>query len=319
MKKLIAITIGDIDGIGIDLLIKEWKKKNINNFVIFTNIFYLNKILSKYTIKINIIKNEKYLNSYNENKLNIFNLNSKSKYSNSLESLKKAYDLTSKNYFIGILTLPINKKEINKFVNKNFIDQTSFFSNLENNKYSNMVFSYKNKFFVPLTTHIELKDVHKYFKKKDSIINKIFNLNKTIIDDFKIIKPKILLAGINPHAGEKGLISQNDDKYLKPIIEKLKRTKIDIDGPISGDAMISEKNLKKYNVFLFTYHDQALIPFKMISKFKGINYTSGLKVIRVSPSHGTGRDIIGTKFASAQGILNSFKTIKKIYKNRINN
>ena len=82
--------------------------------------------------------------------------------------------------------------------------------------------------------------------------------------------------------------------------------------------MINKNNFNKYNVFLFTYHDQALIPFKIISNFSGVNFTSNLSVIRVSPSHGTAKDIIGKKNVSSKGILNCFKIINKIYKNRKN-
>ena len=179
-----------------------------------------------------------------------------------------------------------------------------------------MVFIHKNKFFIPLTIHIELKKVCTHFKNKDKIINKILSLVNTLKIDFKIDNPKILMAGINPHAGENNLISRDESKYIKPIIDYLLNKRINITGPISGDGMINEYNLKKYDVFLFTFHDQALIPFKLISKYSGVNFTSKLNIIRTSPSHGTAEDLIDTNRASSRGILNSFKLIKNIYRNR---
>ena len=127
----------------------------------------------------------------------------------------------------------------------------------------------------------------------------------------------MIISGINPHAGEEGLISNDEKKYLIPIINKLKKNKkINIDGPVSGDGMINKLNLNKYDIFLFPYHDQALIPFKIISNFQGINFTSNLNIIRLSPSHGTAKDLIGSKHVKTGGIINCFKIIRKIYKNR---
>lgn len=314
-KKLICVTIGDIEGIGIYLLIAEFLKKNIQNFVIVSNIKIFNDNIKFPKSKINVI-DKNITNNFNPKKLNIFTFKTKNKVSNTLNSLRLSYEFTKRKIFIGILTLPLNKNKISKTEDKHFIDQTTFFSNYDKKKNSNMVFYFKDKFFIPLTIHIELKNVHKYFKKTNQIINKIESLSSTLIKDFKIKNPKIIMAGINPHAGEKGTISKDDQTYLFPIIRKLKNKKINITGPVSGDSIINKDNLKKYDVFLFSFHDQALIPFKIISNYKGVNFTSGLDVIRVSPSHGTGEQLIGKKIASSAGILNCFKLINKIYKNR---
>ncbi len=314
-KKLICVTIGDIEGIGIHLLIKEFKKKNIKNFVIISNIKIFNDNIKFPKNKINVI-NKNIIDNFNSKKLNIYTFKTKNKNTNTLNSLKLSVELTNKKIFIGILTLPLNKNKINKTVDKNFLDQTSFFSNNDKCNSSNMIFYYKKKFFIPLTIHIELKKVHHYFKKYNIIINKIESLSSTLKKDFKIKNAKIIMAGINPHAGEDGTISNDDQKYLNPIIKKLKNKKINITGPVSGDSIINNDNLKKYDVFLFTFHDQALIPFKIISNYEGVNFTSGLNVIRTSPSHGTAENLIGKKLASSKGILNCFKLINFIYKNR---
>ena len=318
MNNLIAVTIGDIEGVGIKIIIKEWKRKKINKFIIITNVKIFKKFHNKEIKenKINIIHSLENNFIFKKDKINIFNIEAKNKDSNALESLKIAYKFTKIKVFIGILTLPINKKKINSFADNKFIDQTTFFSNLEKEKNSNMVFVYKKKFFVPLTTHIELKKVYKNFKNTNNIFNKIISLSNTLKEDFNNKYPKYILAGINPHSGEMGLISEDDDKYLKPVIKKLKKRKIDIIGPVSGDSIVNKNNLTKYNVFIFTFHDQALIPFKIISNFKGVNYTSNLKVIRVSPSHGTGKDLISNNSYSSVGVLNCFKIIKEISKNR---
>ncbi len=319
MKNLIAVSIGDIDGIGIHLLIREFKKNNISNFILISNYNIFKKKLSNfYNIKLfNKLNNITEISNYNKNKINILDILTRNKYTNALDALKISYKLTKNKKFIGILTLPLNKKKINNFVNNRFIDQTTYFSKLENKK-SNMLFNYRNKFYIPLTTHIELKKVHRYFKNTDLVINKIISLNNTLKVDFKIDKPKFLIAGINPHAGENGLISKDEENYIFPIVKQLNKKNISIKGPTSGDSIINKINLKKYDAFLFTYHDQALIPFKIISNFQGINFTSGLDIIRVSPSHGTGDNIKNINDASSKGIVNSYNTIKRIYKNRNN-
>ena len=181
-----------------------------------------------------------------------------------------------------------------------------------------MIFIYKNKYFVPLTIHIEIKKVSSHFRNKKFIVNKLLSLVNTMKNDFNIKNPKIAIAGINPHAGEDGLISNEDKKLILPILKLLRNKKIIINGPFSGDSIINKNNLKKYDAFVFTFHDQALIPFKLISNFEGVNFTSNLNIIRLSPSHGTARDIINKNIATSNGLLNCFKLIKQINKNRKN-
>ena len=318
MNKLVAVSIGDIEGIGIEILIEEWKKGKISNFVLITNFKLFKKYLDYKKFSINLFKTSIVENKmqYSKKSFNIFNIETSNYNHNALISLEESYKLVKKKFCFGIVTLPINKKKINK-ISKNFVDQTSFFTRKDNKKISNMIFIHNNTFFVPLTIHVELKSVSSKFKKTNTIIKKIKSLSKTLKTDFGINNPKYIMAGINPHNGEDGVISSEDNKLIKPIIRKLSKYKININGPISPDSIVTKKNLKKYDCFIFTYHDQALIPFKLISNYSGVNYTSNLDVIRVSPDHGTAYDMIGNNKKSSMGILNSFKLLKKISSNRI--
>ncbi len=146
MNSYIAVTIGDINGIGIHLLIKEFKNNKIKNFILFTNYKIFSKLKIINSNLINIINNDGKSLNYNKNKLNIYNYNTQNKYTNAFDSIKLAYKFTVNKNFIGIVTLPINKKEISS-VKKDFIDHTTFFSKLEKNKNSNMLFTYKKKIF----------------------------------------------------------------------------------------------------------------------------------------------------------------------------
>ena len=182
-----------------------------------------------------------------------------------------------------------------------------------------MILYHKKIIISPLTTHLELKKVAKYINKKDFLYNQIYNLNNILKIDFNIKNPKLIISGFNPHAGEKGEIGKEEIKSIIPVVKKLKLLKIKIDGPFSADSLLINENLNKYDCFIFIFHDQALIPFKFISQFTGVNYTGNLDIIRTSPDHGTGYNIIGTDKISTKSFINCYKLVKKIYKNRMIN
>ena len=112
------------------------------------------------------------------------------------------------------------------------------------------------------------------------------------------------------------MLGKEEKNFIIPAIKKLKIKGINIKGPISADSILIDENLEKYDCFVFLYHDQALIPFKYISQFTGVNYTGNLNIIRTSPDHGTAYNLVGTNKISNKSFLKSYKLIKKIYKNR---
>ena len=319
MADLIAITIGDIKGIGIKILIDAWINRKLNNFILFTDHEIIKQYLNNKNVKIelNIIKKEKI---YIDNKkLNIFSYNSNSKEDNTYKSLKFAYNFCKEKICIGIITLPVRKDLIKNKVNKNFIGHTEYFQKIDNKKYSNMILYNKQIIVSPLTTHIEIKKISKFISNKKFIFNQILNLNNTLKKDFNISKPKLIISGLNPHAGENGKIGKEELTYILPTIKKLNKKGVQIDGPFSADSILIKNNLIKYNCFIFIYHDQALIPFKYISQFSGVNYTGNLSVIRTSPDHGTAYDLLKSKKFSNKSFMNCYKLVKKIYKNRMIN
>lgn len=318
MAKLIAITIGDINGIGIDILLKLWKNNKLKNIILFTNINILKKLLKKRKInlKINIIDNKSLNLNYKNDCLNIFSFETKNNEENTYKSLNYAYQFCKKNICIGMITLPLRKDLIKKRIDKKFIGHTEYFQNLDNKKYSNMILYNKKIIVSTITTHIKVNDISKVISDKKLVYNQIKNLNEILKIDFDITKPKLIISGLNPHAGENGNIGREEIEIISPVVKSLKNTKVLIDGPISPDSMLVKQNLKKYDCFIFMYHDQALIPFKFISQFSGVNYTGNLSVIRVSPDHGTAYNLIGSKNISDLSLLNCFNLINKIKKNR---
>ncbi len=321
MTDLIAVTIGDIDGIGIDILIKAWKQKKIKNFVLFCNKEILKKYILKRNIKIKINQYnfDKKNKIYKENCLNYYSFKSNNREENTLKSIRYSYDECRKNIFIGMVTLPLRKDIIISKVNSNFSGHTEYLQKLDKKKYSNMIMFHNKIIISTITTHIKLNSIVKKISEKNFLYNQIININKTLINDFGIKKPKLIISGLNPHAGENGHLGREEIDIIIPTIKRIKKKKINIDGPKSGDSLIIKSNIKSYDCFIFIFHDQALIPFKYISNFTGVNYTGNLDIIRTSPDHGTAYNLINSNKVSNISLLKCFELIKKIKNNRKKN
>ncbi len=317
-----AVTIGDINGIGIQILLRLWKNNNnkLGNFILVTNLNLFNKFLDKQKIKLPLKKINDQINNFKIYKkyFLVYDIIAKNSNENAYNSLIEAYYLVKKMKCSAIITLPINKEKINKNIDKNFRGQTEFFQKLDNRKISNMFFYSKKTIITSLTTHIPLNKVSSFFKNQKNLHHKIISINDTLIRDFNIKKPKLIISGINPHAGEYGVIGKEEEKYLIPLIKRIKKEKINIEGPVSGDTLFTKMNFKKYDCFICTYHDQALIPFKLINEFNGVNYTGSLSIIRLSPAHGTAYKLKINQ-ANLDSIYECFKLSNKIYNNRKKN
>jgi len=320
-KTIKAVTIGDINGIGIRLLINLWKfkRKKIGKFILISNFNLLNKFLKKNNINVPFlkIKNFSDIKKTFDKYLPVYDIKAENNVSNSYNSIKKAYLLTKRNFCTSIITLPINKEKIIRNIDKSFIGQTELFQKMDKKKYSNMVFYSKDLIVTTLTTHIPLSRINFYLKKKNIIYKKIYFLNESLINDFKILNPRFVICGINPHAGENGTLGNEEIKILNPIIKKLIKNGINIKGPLSSDTIFNKANILEYDCFICIYHDQALIPFKLLSGLAGVNYTSSLDIIRTSPDHGTAYDLINNNNASNKSLINSFILAEKIYQNRL--
>jgi len=316
MNNIIAITIGDIKGIGIELLLKIYLQKKECKFILFTNRRIFKNYLVKNKIKISfklINDNLKNLNKLDyKNNFYIYDFDAKNNEQNAYLALKEAYIFTKQRIFSGIITLPLNKNKIINKIDSSFIGQTEYFQKLDNKKLSNMIFVSNKLIITTLTTHIPLNQINLYLKKRNYIYEKIKNINKILINNFKIKKPKLLIMGLNPHAGENGNIGKEENVILIPIIKKLKKENYLISGPKSADSIFNSDNLKKYDCFISMYHDQALIPFKLISQYSGLNYTGGISINRVSPDHGTAYDVVGKNKGNSKSLLYCFNMLKKI-------
>jgi 4-hydroxythreonine-4-phosphate dehydrogenase len=165
------------------------------------------------------------------------------------------------------------------------------------------------------TSHISLKEVAEVLTK-ELIANKIHALNASLKKDFKIIRPRIAVLGLNPHAGEKGALGAEEADIINPAIQIAKQDGIIVNGPFPADGFFGSSALGQYDAILAMYHDQGLAPFKALAFESGVNFTAGLPIVRTSPDHGTAFDIAGQDKASEFSMRNAIYLALDIYRNR---
>ena len=271
--KSISILLTDPDSINEILLLKSYK--------------YLKKCRLKKIYFVgdkNLFK--KIFYKFNNNKkFEFIHIDYKNNYTIYLKkTIKISTELFNNKKISYVINLPLNKK---KFFKNQYNGFTEFFSKtLDNKKNENMLLFNKNFSVCPLTTHIEIKKVESQINK-GKLVKTIKNLSyfyKTIIKK----KIKIVVLGLNPHASKDLPNNNKDSEVISKVVKSLK-SKVDIEGPVSADTAFYKTNNK---VYVGMYHDQVLIPFKMKNKFDGLNITIGKKIIRLSPDHGTGKELI---------------------------
>ncbi len=196
----------------------------------------------------------------------------------------------------AIVTAPINKKNIQN-PDFNFVGHTEYLTEKSNVSDSLMFLVCDELRIGVVTGHIALSQVSSHLTK-ERILSKANILIKSLKNDFGISKPKIALLGLNPHAGEDGLMGTEDKEIIAPIVEELKQRGVLAFGPFPADGFFGSKHYKKFDGVLAMYHDQGLVPFKLMAFDSGVNFTAGLPFIRTSPDHGTAYDLAGKNLAS---------------------
>lgn len=317
MKNFIAIIAGEPYSINSEIIAKALKKKKKSqNIFVIGNYEILKIQLSKLGIKIPIVKINKLGDIKKQKKIFIFNvpLKFKSAFKFKSNEIKTyvlkcfniAHDLAVTKKILGFINAPIDKK----ILNSKYIGITEYLSK-KNRSTGKEVMLIHNKQLsvVPLTTHIEIKNVSNKITL-NLIMNKIITLNKSYSSLFKA-KPKIAVLGLNPHNSENRPLSI-ENRIIKPAIDKLKKLKINIQGPFPADTAFNKKNLLSYDVIVGMYHDQVLGPFKALYGYNAINLTLGLKYLRISPDHGTAKDIVGLNKANPQSLISAINFLSKV-------
>lgn len=168
-----------------------------------------------------------------------------------------------------------------------------------------------------LTDHIPVSEVAAHLTP-ELIKRKIETIKQTLIQDFNINRPRIAVLGLNPHAGDGGVIGHEDEEVLRPVIAKMFEKGTLVFGPYPADGFFGSNQYEKFDAVIATYHDQGLIPFKTLSFGQGVNYTAGLAKIRTSPDHGTAFDIAGKGLADANSFKEAVYLALDIYEARNN-
>ncbi|AOW21443.1 4-hydroxythreonine-4-phosphate dehydrogenase PdxA [Urechidicola croceus] len=327
-KIKVGISIGDLNGIGIEVILKTFSDKRMLDFCT-PIIFGSTKVISFYkkdkfpNIQIQSISNCKQAVEEKFNVLNVWKDDVDISVGESNEtggkyaflSLKECVNALKKGFVDFIVTAPINKENIQSEEFK-FAGHTEYLEN-ELEGESLMILMANNLRVGLITGHIPISEVAKSITPK-LIKNKVELMYNTLIRDFEISKPKIAILGLNPHCGDNGVIGSEDDTIIRPTIQEIQEEGKLVYGPYAADGFFGSETYKQYDAILAMYHDQGLAPFKTLSFGKGVNYTAGLNKVRTSPDHGTAYEIAGKNIADENSFKEAlFKGIE-IYKKRTN-
>lgn len=313
-NKKIAITIGDVGGIGPEIIIKALNSSEISvssdGIVLIgnKNLFYntaaeLGLIISP--------KIEMFDIPLDVSKILIGKPTVEAG-KHSFLAVKTACEFARDEKIRAIITAPTSKEAMNN-AGYHYTGQTEIleeFLGSEENLSPEMLFVAGNLRVMLLTRHVKLSSVASVLTI-EGIIKSIIALNDSLNKDFKLNDPRIAVCGLNPHAGENGLLGNEEDRLIKPALDKLRNEhKLSIEGPFPADtlwakaanAYFKEEDLP-YDAYVACYHDQGLIPIKMLAMDKAVNTTINLPVIRTSPSHGTAYDIAGQNKANYKSMI----------------
>ncbi|MFT3683002.1 MAG: 4-hydroxythreonine-4-phosphate dehydrogenase PdxA [Ferruginibacter sp.] len=327
-KPVIGLSCGDVNGIGLELIIKtvgDSRLLEICTPVIFAN----NKVLNFYRKAIPEINfnfsSLKDLTRVNHKQINLYNcweeevaiaagtLNDVGgKYA--VMSLVASAQALKEGRIDGLVTAPIHKKNTQS-AEFNFTGHTPYLQNLYGTKDVLMFMVAENMRVGLVTEHVAVKDIAKHITK-EAIISKLNIMHQSLRRDFGIDKPKIAVLGLNPHAGDEGLIGKEEDEIIRPAIKEAKQKDIFCFGPYSADAFFARGQHEKFDGVLAMYHDQGLIPFKSLATGEGVNYTAGLDGIRTSPDHGVAFDIAGKNKADEASFRQAIFTCVDIIRSR---
>lgn len=308
-KPVIGITTGDLNGVGIEIIIKTFSDNRMLELctpVIFASnklINYYRRGMPDYTFN---FLSTKDLSKLNPKQANIFNCWDEEvpiqpgvltevagKYA--IRSFMVGVQCLKDGQLNGIVTAPINKGNTN-LTDFQYVGHTPYLK--EKFGVKDVLMILYNEFLrvALVTEHIPISKVASTITK-ELITSKVNILKEALIKDFGIDKPKIAILGLNPHSGDEGYIGTEEQTIIKPTIEHLKQTGNLLFGPFSADSFFARGNYKHFDAVLAMYHDQGLVAFKSLAQGEGVNYTAGLPVIRTSPDHGTAFDIAGKNLA----------------------
>ena len=327
-KPVIGITMGDINGVGPEIIIKALADPRILNHITPV-IFGSTKTLSYYRKMFNMedfqYSQVKHAGTLNPKRINVVNCWDEVVEINPGEitpeagncaylALEEAMKHLKEDQIDAMVTAPINKKNIQND-NFHFVGHTDYITKELGATDSLMMMVSEEIRVGVVTAHIPLKNVSKALTK-ELVERKLKIMLKTLKSDYGIEKPRIAVLGLNPHAGEDGLLGDEESLILGPLAMEFRSQGHLVFGPFPADGFFGNLQYQKYDGVLAMYHDQGLIPFKLLCFENGVNFTAGLSKVRTSPDHGTAYNIAGKDMASPASLRSAIYMAAEIVKNR---
>ena len=327
-KPRIGITLGDVNGVGPEVVLKALADNRLHNII--TPVIYGSaKVISFYKKQLNI-EEFNYTQVRNKGQFAPKSINVVNCWDDTLEiipgkaskqsgraafiALKQACEELKEGVIDALVTAPVDKQTIHSDEFP-FAGHTEFLTQFFGATES-LMFMVSDSLRVGLVTeHIAVKEIAGAITK-EKIESKLRIMEQSLRKDFNIAKPKIAVLGLNPHAGDGGLIGQEDEQIVKPVIADQKNKGKLIYGPFASDGFFATGSHTKFDAVLAMYHDQGLLPFKAIAFEDGINFTAGLSIVRTSPDHGTGYSIAGKNQANESSLRLAIYRAADIFKNR---
>ncbi|GAB1402365.1 4-hydroxythreonine-4-phosphate dehydrogenase PdxA [Elusimicrobiota bacterium] len=305
LKPKVAITIGDPAGIGPEIVfraVNSLKVQRVCSPVIFGDKKTINKYLKTCKFNVECV--------YSSNFKEKYKIGRPSEISGLIayEAIKKATESCIKGFTKSLVTAPVSKESF-KFAGLKAPGHTELLAELTNTENYCMMMICGDINSVMVTRHLPLNAISNNLTT-ENIISTI----KTASDFIRRYKknPKIIVCALNPHAGDNGILGPEEQEIIIPAVKQLKKEKYNADGPLPADVVWGQLNKTKYDLVAGMYHDQIMIPLKLINSQKIINVTAGLPFVRTSPGHGTAFDIAGKNKADASSMIEAIIFASKI-------
>lgn len=326
-KTIVGISIGDLNGIGPEIILKTYEDPRmleLNTPVIFASGKLLQFFKKHHKSSINFfsIDSPSKLVHGKVNVVNVwkepvkidFGVESTTIGEYAIKSLAAATKALKNGEIDVLVTAPINKHNIQSETFK-FPGHTDYLAQALDGK--SLMFMVAEGLRVGLLTdHVPLRDASQHINE-ELISTKIETIILSLKRDFAIAKPKVAVLGINPHAGDSGVIGEEDDTVLRPTLQKIREEGHLVFGPYSADSFFGSNTYKDFDAVIASYHDQGLIPFKTLSFGNGVNFTAGLSKVRTSPDHGTAYEIAGKGKADESSFKQAIFAAVSIFRNRL--
>lgn len=329
MDKLrIGITVGDINGVGLEVILKTIADKRVLN-VCTPVVFGSSKVVS-YHKNIVQIEDFQYQNLRPGDKVATDRINIVNCWQDNVAitlgkateaggqyarlSLEKAMEALQGNLIDALVTAPINKKAM-QMAGFGHVGHTEYLGKTYSGARALMLMVGDNVRVGLATEHIPLSKVPADLTK-ERVLEKIRAMHDTLVMDFGIERPTIAVLGLNPHAGDEGVIGHEEEQIIRPAIVEAKKSGILVMGPFPADGFFGSGKFSRYDGILAMYHDQGLAPFKALTFSSGVNYTAGLPIVRTSPDHGTAYDIAGKNVADPDSFRRAVFLAVDIARNR---